>query len=264
MVGPARPQFVLFGSSIVQFSFDSGGWGATLAYLYGRQADIVLRGYGGWNSRRGLEIAEQVFSKDAAVQPSLVIVYFGGNDSVDPHPSGLGPHVPLNEFVENMRKIATHLMSLSEKTRLIFLTPPPFNEEQYRRVQEFLGNNNRVSGRSNEACRVYSEACVKLCQEMGIKVIDLWTEIQKKNDWQTTCFIDGVHFSSEGSKIVAKEILKVLRDANWEPSLYLTSLPSEFGEDSPYDPVNIDGNTTINQSKRWAKTSFFSELSNQN
>ena len=70
----------------------------------------MLRGYGGWNSKRGLEILEQVFPKDAAVQPSLVIVYFGGNDSVDPHPSGLGPHVPLNEFVENMKKIATYLM----------------------------------------------------------------------------------------------------------------------------------------------------------
>ncbi len=26
MVGPARPQFVLFGSSIVQLSFGHGGW----------------------------------------------------------------------------------------------------------------------------------------------------------------------------------------------------------------------------------------------
>lgn len=43
------------------------------------------------------------------MQPSLVIVYFGGNDSIDPHPSGLGPHVPLEEYVENMRKIANHL-----------------------------------------------------------------------------------------------------------------------------------------------------------
>jgi len=38
-----------------------------------------------------------------------VIVYFGGNDSVHPHSSGLGPHVPLEEYLENMRKIANHL-----------------------------------------------------------------------------------------------------------------------------------------------------------
>jgi hypothetical protein len=37
-------------------------------------------------------------------------VYFGGNDCIRPHPSGLGPHVPLEEYIENMRKIAIHIM----------------------------------------------------------------------------------------------------------------------------------------------------------
>lgn len=36
MVGPGRPQIVLFGSSIVQYSFSDGGWGATLANIYSR------------------------------------------------------------------------------------------------------------------------------------------------------------------------------------------------------------------------------------
>lgn len=31
MVGPTRPLFVLFGLSIVQFNFSSGGWGAILS-----------------------------------------------------------------------------------------------------------------------------------------------------------------------------------------------------------------------------------------
>ena len=37
MVGPVRPQLVLFGSSIVQLSFSNEGWGATLANLYARK-----------------------------------------------------------------------------------------------------------------------------------------------------------------------------------------------------------------------------------
>ncbi|XP_035548649.1 GDSL esterase/lipase CPRD49-like [Juglans regia] len=91
MVEPARPQFVLFGSSIVQMSFGHGGWGtAILAEIYAR--------------------------KDAALQPSLVIVYFGGNDLMGPHSSGLGPHVPLPEYIENMRKIVTHLQVLASHT----------------------------------------------------------------------------------------------------------------------------------------------------
>ncbi|KAL6123570.1 hypothetical protein ACLB2K_076091 [Fragaria x ananassa] len=178
MVGPARPQFVLFGSSIVQLSFSHGGWGAILSNLYARK------------------VLDQVFPKDAAVQPSLVIVYFGGNDSMGPHPSGLGPHVPLSEFIENMRKIASHIQSLSDSTRIIVLSCPPVNEA---------------------------------------------TIIANKRD--------GIHLSAEGSKIVAEEILKVLREADWKPSLHWKSMPTEFAEDSPSDLVAADGKTTLNPSE---------------
>ncbi|KAA8517838.1 hypothetical protein F0562_015297 [Nyssa sinensis] len=234
MVGPARPQFVLFGSSIVQFSYSNRGWGAVLADIYARKADIFLRGYAGWNSRRALEVLDQIFPKDAYIQPSLVIVYFGGNDSVRPHPSGLGPHVPLPEYIENMRKIADHLKNLSEKTRIIFLSTPPVNEAQ---IHECLGDKFDKLGRTNEACHNYSEACIELCREMDVKAIDLWTTLQKRDDWLTACFTDGIHLSSEGSKIVVKEILTVLKEADWEPSLHWKSLPTEFSESSPYDFV---------------------------
>lgn len=116
--------------------------------------------------------------QDAEVQPSLVVVYFGGNDSMAPHPSGLGPHVPLPEYVDNMKKIALHLQviyltvithsysfsrlsslkkafqsgnniillssnrlcfcfhqSLSDSTRIIFLSCPPVDEAKVRQNQ---------------------------------------------------------------------------------------------------------------------------------
>ncbi|KAM5560425.1 GDSL esterase/lipase WDL1-like [Rosa sericea] len=236
MVGPIRPQFVLFGSSIVQFSFSNGGWGAILADLYSRKADILVRGYAGWNSRNGLQVLEQVFPKDASIQPSLVIVYFGGNDSMLPDPLGLGLHVPLPEYVENMRKIATHLKSLSQKTRLIFLTAPPVNEEQMRKA---FSGIMRENSRTNKLLQMYSDACVELCREMDIKAVDLFTSMQKRNDWSTVCFTDGIHFSSEGSKIVVEEILKVLEEADWEPSLQWNSLPTEFEEFSPYPTARV-------------------------
>lgn len=51
---------------------------------------------------------------------------------------------------------------------------------------------------------------------------------------------DGIHLSHEGNKIVAQEILKVLREADWEPSLHWNSMPTEFAEDSLYDPNGAD------------------------
>lgn len=49
--------------------------------------------------------------------------------------------------------------------------------------------------------------------------------------------------------MVAKEIIKAVKEADWEPSLHYDSLPTEFGEDSPYDLVAIDGTSTWNVSK---------------
>ncbi|CAI9091700.1 OLC1v1026792C1 [Oldenlandia corymbosa var. corymbosa] len=245
MVGPIRPQIVLFGSSIVQFSFSNGGWGSILADLYARKADIVLRGYLGWNSRRAVQVLDQVFPKDAANQPALVIVYFGGNDSMGPHTSGLGPHVPLPEYIENMRKVATHLKGLSDSTRLLFLSCPPLNEVKLR---ENTSSYLSELVRTNDLCRRYSEACIELCQDMDIKVVDLWTAMQKREDWQNACFTDGIHLSAEGSIIVVEEILKVLKEAEWSPSLHWKSMPTEFAEDSPYDLVASDGKSTLNPS----------------
>ncbi|KAL0338194.1 UNVERIFIED_CONTAM: GDSL esterase/lipase CPRD49 [Sesamum angustifolium] len=238
MVGPGRPQFVLFGSSIVQMSFNIGGWGAILADLYDRKADILLRGYSGWNSRRALQVLYQIFPKEAAVQPSLVIVYFGGNDAMHPHPSGLGAHVPLPEYLENMR-------------RFIFIS----------------SNAHDNQDRTNKSCRIYAEALVELCTQLDAKVINLWTAIQQREDWATTCLTDGIHFSPEGSKIVVKEILKVIEEADWEPSLHWMSMPIEFGEDSPYYLVRPDGKATINYSNaisrwktEWMKNGISSKL----
>ncbi|KAK1377429.1 GDSL esterase/lipase CPRD49 [Heracleum sosnowskyi] len=240
-----RAKFVVFGSSIVQYAFHNNGWLSILADLYSRKADIVLRGYAGWNSRRALQVLDKVFPKTADVHPDLVIVYFGGNDSMKPHPSGLGPHVPIAEYVENMKEIAHHVTSLSEKTRVIFLSSPPVNEAQ---ICKYLCVKLDELQRTNELSRVYAKACVEICKELNIKVIDLWSVLQKQDDWSTVCFTDGIHLSPEGSRIVANEILAILQETDWEPNLHWKSLSSEFSEDSPYDLLAFDGKTTLNVS----------------
>ena len=42
--------------------------------------------------------------------------------------------------------------------------------------------------RTNESCGIYSEACLELCRELDVKAIDLWTAIQKRDDWLSSCF----------------------------------------------------------------------------
>lgn len=45
-----------------------------------------------------------------------------------------------------------------------------------------------------------------------------------------------------------EEILKVVKEAEWEPRLHWKSMACEFPEDSPYDLVASDG-TTLNPSE---------------
>ncbi|XP_004492447.1 GDSL esterase/lipase WDL1-like isoform X2 [Cicer arietinum] len=168
-----RPQFVLFGSSIVQYSFHQG-WGATLAHLYARKADIVLRGYAGWNSRRALNVVDKVFPKNAPKQPELVIVYFGGNDSTPLHKSGNGPHVPLDEYKENMRKIAKHIKSLSENIRIIFLSTPPIDETK---IQKFSDDGIHLTTKGN---KIVSNAILKELKDADWKPSLYWKDMSAK------------------------------------------------------------------------------------
>ena len=41
--------------------------------------------------------------------------------------------------------------------------------------------------RTNELARVYAEACVEMCKDLNIKVIDLWSVLQKQDNW-SACF----------------------------------------------------------------------------
>ncbi|KAG5582805.1 hypothetical protein H5410_053432 [Solanum commersonii] len=170
-----------------------------------------------------LDVYKKIFPKDAKIQPSLVIFYFGGNDSADPK-FPLSPNVPLDEYVENMRKIALHIKAyvltlecLSEKTRLIMLSSPAVNEK----LVEYYGDNR---GRTNERGKIYSEAGIKLDQQLGVPVIDLWSALYERPN----VFRDGMHLTKEGSEIVFNKIKDVISKAEWEPSLDWNKMPNEF------------------------------------
>ncbi|BBN07887.1 isoamyl acetate esterase [Marchantia polymorpha subsp. ruderalis] len=225
MAGHQRPLFVLYGASMTQFSFELGGWGAALADLYQRKADILLRGFMGWNTRRALELMQEMFPKNLPTQPSLVVVFFGANDAAVPlkHFSEAGQAVPLEEFKENLKKIALYLKSLSDKTRVILTTAPPIHEEMRdKHCRRIMGE--RAVGkldRTNENARKYAAACREAAGETGVGVVDLWTSIQQSSpNWGPECLTDGMHLSAGGSKIMFNELCRVIKEADWVPSLH--------------------------------------------
>ncbi|KAL2629487.1 hypothetical protein R1flu_014173 [Riccia fluitans] len=241
MAGHQRPLFVLFGASMTQYSFELGGWGAALADLYQRQADVLLRGFSGWNTRRALEVIQEMFPKDIPRQPSLVVVFFGANDAAFPLKSGRGQHVPIEEFKENLKKIATYLTGLSDTTRVILTTAPPIHDE----TRDLIGRMNygeKAAGildRTNENARKYAAACKEAAAEAGVGVVDLWTSIQQTSrNWGTECLTDGMHLSAEGSRVMLTELCRVIEKADWVPSLRPESMPIDYVGPHRYDWVH--------------------------
>lgn len=88
----------------------------------------------------------------------------------------------------------------------------------------------------------YDSLCWVVHSDMQLNLEDSNLVILHFSFWVVFDREDGIHLSAEGSHVVVKEILKVIKEAEWEPSLQWRSMPTEYGEDSPYDPIGPDGN----------------------
>nr|CAD1829877.1 unnamed protein product [Ananas comosus var. bracteatus] len=176
MVGLLRPQFVLFGDSITEQSFRPGGWGTALADTYSRKADIVVRGYGGYNTRWALFLLNHLFPLSCATPPAATTIFFGANDAALQGRTSERQHVPVDEYRENLRKIIHHLKECSPSMVVVLITAPPVDEkgrEEY--AQAVYGEKARKDPeRTNEITGIYARQCVELAKEMHIPFIDIW------------------------------------------------------------------------------------------
>lgn len=93
-----RKKVVCFGASIVSQGFNpnTNGWLCNLSEWWVRRADVVNRGFSGYNSRWGLMIVEEAVLVE---HPDFVIIFFGANDAaVD----GDAQHVPIAQYIANL------------------------------------------------------------------------------------------------------------------------------------------------------------------
>ncbi|KAJ9163756.1 hypothetical protein P3X46_023389 [Hevea brasiliensis] len=231
-----RPQIVLFGDSITQQSFGSGGWGASLADNYSRKADVVVRGYGGYNTRWALFLLHHLFPLDSSKPPVAVTIFFGANDAALKGRTCDRQHVPVEEYKENLRKIVQHLKECSPATLIVLITPPPIDEEgrkQYA-ISVYGEKATELPERTNEMAGVYARQCVELAKDLGIRSIDIWSAMQEAEGWQKKFLSDGLHLTPEGNAVVYQEVIRVFNDA-W---LSAAEMPYDFPHHSEIDGKN--------------------------
>ena len=200
-----RPQFILFGDSITQQSFRPGGWGGRLADHYARTADIMNRGYSGYNTRWATRLLPSVFRK-GAVAPTLVTVLLGANDAQRPSSKGHPPetdglqHVPLDEYSQHLAQIISVVRSVG-CSRVLLITPPPVDEAAWARYTNWKPGMaaDAEPNRTMAVTASYAAACAKVGAETQTPVLDLHQQLSARDDWRSF-FSDGLHPNEAGGE----------------------------------------------------------------
>ncbi|XP_040204561.1 isoamyl acetate-hydrolyzing esterase 1 homolog isoform X2 [Rana temporaria] len=202
------PRVVLFGDSITQFAFEANGWGATLANKLVRKCDVLNRGLSGYNTRWAKHILPKLIAKSSDSETiAAVAIFFGANDSSlkEENPQ---QHVPLDEYADNLRTMIHYLQSLDiTPDRLILIAPPPIYELSWEKQCFTKGYKlNRLNYIAGE----YAKACVRVGQDCGTEVLDLWTLMQEGGQDYTVYLSDGLHLSDKGNEFVESKLWPIL------------------------------------------------------
>eukprot|EP00325_Prymnesiales_sp_UTEX-LB-985_P032763 CAMPEP_0174732620 /NCGR_PEP_ID=MMETSP1094-20130205/59732_1 /TAXON_ID=156173 /ORGANISM="Chrysochromulina brevifilum, Strain UTEX LB 985" /LENGTH=443 /DNA_ID=CAMNT_0015935161 /DNA_START=157 /DNA_END=1489 /DNA_ORIENTATION=+ len=276
-IRPVRPVIMLLGDSITQQAFLPGQWGGPLAAHYARTADIVLRGYAGYNSRWLKALVPAILQAGQA--PALVILLVGTNDSVrtgngvssrqhvsrqSPEPalstlsssaclsssaSFASPKRPasepfwwvgaVQEYVSNMIDIVQILRSYGDgRVCVLLMTPPPIAD----------GKRVKYERRSAEDTALWADdllvSYVKMCRLTAVTaevpLIDLHKEFKQRAGWQELLSEDGMHPNSEGGALIAQLVLEGI--ARHAPHLQPASAEEYWrkGDSTPAGRLPLD------------------------
>ncbi len=228
-----RESIVLFGDSLTERAFEDGGFGARLAHEFRRFADVRGRGYSGYNTEHALCVLDEVFPIDdssshsltstSSATPVLVTVLFGSNDACAKS-SSAGPvqHVPVERYEHNLRTIASHLRRMKPTPRILFITPPPVDDEAWMRdcstraADPASGFGDLLRGdepnRTNAGIKPYVEAMKRVARALDVPIVDLHQYLEFSNGHvDETQFVDGLHFSEAGQRQVASCVVDAVR-----------------------------------------------------
>ncbi|XP_058087663.1 GDSL esterase/lipase At5g62930-like isoform X1 [Magnolia sinica] len=231
-----RPQIVLFGDSITEQSFRPGGWGAALADTYSRKADVMVRGYGGYNTRWALFLLNHLFPLSCMKPPVAVTIFFGANDAALLGRTNERQHVPVEEYKDNLRKIVRQLKECSRTMLVVLITPPPVDENGRKEYARSLYGEQaaELPERTNEMAGVYARQCVDVAKELVLPSVDLWSKMQETVGWQKKFLSDGLHLTEEGNAVVHREVVRVFNEA----CLCAPEMPYDFPHHSEIDAEN--------------------------
>jgi isoamyl acetate esterase len=230
----SRPKILLLGDSLTQTSFE--GWAAKLADFYQRRADVINRGYSGYNTEWYLRLPLE--DDCCGEQTCLVLIFFGANDAAlkehDPH-----HHVTVERYAQNLGTlidrlqrqhalVSAHANNNHHEMSILLITPPPVVHEQRLafQIKRFKKMATGVLDRTNETTGLYAAACKRVASAANLPCLDLYHKMQQdnsdnsnNNNWERF-FHDGLHFSPDGHAFVGEAIVNAINEhfPSWKVS----------------------------------------------
>jgi lysophospholipase L1-like esterase len=198
-----RPVVLVVGDSLVQRGFETNGWVASLARAYARVADVVNRGYSGYNTRW----VRDLMTDDPGLFPprrdvALAVILLGANDAARPEGRKSAYATRVEEYEENLRWIVSRFVSEADETsytRVVLCTPPPIDEEERLRITtEQRGMPADLLDRDAERAAAYADAARRVGENTKVAVADLHAAFLKKGrGWEKALLSDGCTSTSK-------------------------------------------------------------------
>lgn len=226
-----RPTILLFGDSLTQLGWGidgNAGWAALLASTYTRRADVLNRGFSGYNTRHALEVLPRIFGPGEMKEPLLFCtVYLGANDSALP---GERQHVPIEEYQRNLGKIISSIRDrVGEKPPIILMTPPPVDEPRWA---SYWGDEK--PDRLNQVSLDYGAVCKQVASEHDCSVVDVFEILGGNGNVSeySQHLSDGLHLSSSGNTLMYEGLMAIIQErypelAPDEPDKDKSGIPME-------------------------------------
>ncbi|XP_071902175.1 GDSL esterase/lipase At5g62930-like isoform X2 [Coffea arabica] len=231
-----RPQIVLFGDSITEQSFRSGGWGAALADTYSRKADIVNRGFGGYNTRWALFLLHHLFPLRLLLLQPYFLEQMMQRFWEELVQGSMCQLMNTRRIFGEWFNILRLLQECCSTMLIVLITPPPVDEEGRKEYARALYGEKamKLPERTNETAGLYAEKCVELARELDLPSINLWSKMQEMDGWQKKFLRDGLHLTEDGNAVVYQEVVRVFSET-WLPA---SKMPYDFPHHSEIDPEN--------------------------
>ena len=189
------PRILLVGDSITQQSFTLNGWGSLLANWFIRRADVINRGFSGYNTRWVRHSTAQIAASVPQGGPLILgTLFLGANDAAGNH-----QHVPLDEYAANLRALVRWMKEDVGVQRVVVMGPPPMDPAHHIRDR---GLKPEEETRTDVAHAAYAGRAQAVAEELGCPFVDVRAGMLAALGarWREG-LRDGLHLSAEGNEV---------------------------------------------------------------